>query len=125
MTPLPPITNINSIDDVIAAIQNIIDWSIANQSRLGYFAALYRRITIAIKQAIAENAFQNGPRMERLDVIFASRYFAALNGYFHPQAYPPPSHCWRVAFDGVTHPEPIIVQHMLAGVNAHIDLIEC
>jgi hypothetical protein len=119
---LPPITNIHSIDDVIAAIQGIIDWSIASQSRLGYFAALYKRITIAIKTAIADNAFENGPRMERLDVIFASRYFAALNGYFHPGQFPQPSHCWRVAFDGATHAEPIIVQHMLAGVNAHIDL---
>jgi len=60
--------------------------------------------------------------MERLDVVFASRYFAALNGYFHPGAYPDPSHCWRVAFEGATHAEPIIVQQMLAGVNAHIDL---
>ena len=60
--------------------------------------------------------------MELFDVTFASRYFAALNGYFHPGAFPQPSHCWRVAFDGATHPEPIIVQHMLAGVNAHIDL---
>jgi hypothetical protein len=122
MPPLPPITGISNIDDVIAAIQGIVDWSIASQSRLGYFAALYKRITLAIKKAIADGAFDDGPRMERLDVIFASRYFAALNGYFHPGAFPLPSHCWRVAFDGATHEEPIIVQHMLAGVNAHIDL---
>ena len=121
-TPLPPITGINNIDDVINAIQGIVDWSIANQSRLGYFAALYKRITLAIRKAIGDGAFQDGPRMERLDVVFASRYFAALNGWFHPGAFPPPSHCWRVAFEGASHEEPIIVQHMLAGVNAHIDL---
>jgi hypothetical protein len=121
-SPLPPITGINTIDDVIAAIQGIISWSIDNQSRLGYFAALYKRITLAIKTAIADHAFQDNARMERLDVVFASRYFAALNGYFHPGAFPLPSHCWRVAFDGATHEEPIILQHMLAGVNAHIDL---
>ena len=121
-SPLPPITGVNTIDDVIAAIEGIIAWSIDNQSRLGYFAALYKRITLAIKQAIAEKRFQDNARMERLDVVFASRYFAALNGFFHPGAFPQPSHCWRVAFDGAAHPEPIIVQHMLAGVNAHIDL---
>ncbi len=121
-TLLPPITGINNIDDVINAIQGIVDWSIANQSRLGYFAALYKRITIAIKVAIGEKRFQDNPRMEHLDVVFASRYFAALNGYFHPGAFPLPSHCWRVAFDGAAHEEPIIVQQMLAGVNAHIDL---
>ncbi|MEA2164102.1 MAG: hypothetical protein QOK37_2229 [Thermoanaerobaculia bacterium] len=121
-TPLPPITAVTTIDQVVDAIQGVIAWSIANESRLGYFAALYKRITIAIRAAIAQNLFQNGPRMELFDVTFASRYFAALNGYFHPGEFPPPSHCWRVAFDGASHPDPIIVQHMLAGVNAHIDL---
>jgi hypothetical protein len=122
LTPLPPIPTVTTIDEVVAAIEGIIAWSIANESRLGYFAALYKRITIAIRTAVAQNLFQNGPRMELFDVTFASRYFAALNGYFHPGAFPQPSHCWRVAFDGAALPEPIIVQHMLAGVNAHIDL---
>jgi hypothetical protein len=122
MPPLPPIPVVTTIDEVIAAIETIVAWSKQSQSRLGYFAALYKRITIAIRAAIAAGKFQNGPRMVRLDVTFASRYFAALNGHFHPGDYPQPSHAWRVAFDGALHPEPIIVQHMLAGVNAHIDL---
>jgi hypothetical protein len=121
-TPLPPIAPVTTIDEVIAAIQGIIGWSIANESRLGYFAALYKRITIAIRQGIAQHLFDDGPRMERLDVTFASRYFTALNGYFHPgPAYPHVSHCWRVAFDGAQLPGPIIIQQLLAGVNAHID----
>lgn len=122
MPPLPPIAGVTTIDQVVDAIQTIVDWSKQNQSRLGYFAALYKRITIAIRTAIAEGKFEDGPRLQRLDVTFASRYFAALNGYFHPGTYPKPSHCWQVAFDGALHEEPIIIQHMLAGVNAHIDL---
>jgi len=118
----PPIPTVTHIDEVIAAIQGIIDWTITAESRLGYFASLYKRITIAIKQGIASNLFQDGPRMERFDVTFASRYFAAFNAYFYPAQYPSISHCWRVAFDGAQLPAPIIVQHMIAGVNAHIDL---
>ena len=122
-TPLPPIAPVTHIDEVIAAIQGIVDWSKANESRLGYFAALYKRITIAIRNAIAQGLFDDGPRMERFDVTFASRYFTALNGYFHPgPEYPHVSHCWRVAFDGAQLPGPIIIQQMVAGVNAHIDL---
>ena len=121
-TPLPPIPSVTSIDQVIDAIQGIVDWSIANESRLGYFAALYKRITIAIRKGIGDHLFDDGPRMERFDVIFASRYFAALNGYFHPAQFPVLSDCWRVAFEGALLPAPILVQHMLAGVNAHIDL---
>lgn len=118
--PLPPITNIRTIDDVIAAIEGIIEWSLANVSRLGYFAALYKRITIAIKQNLPN--FQDPARMERLDVTFASRYFAALNAWFWPAQYAPLSQAWRVAFQAAALPKPIIVQHLLAGVNAHIDL---
>lgn len=121
-SPLPPILPVTSIDQVIDTIQGIVDWSIANESRLGYFAALYKRITIAIRKGIADHLFDDGPRMERFDVIFASRYFAALNGYFHPAQFPVLSDCWRVAFNGALLPGPILVQHMLAGVNAHIDL---
>ncbi|HEX7830597.1 MAG TPA: DUF5995 family protein [Thermoanaerobaculia bacterium] len=120
MQPLPPITNINTIDDVINAIESIINWSIANESRLGYFGALYKRITIAIKQNLPK--FQDPARMERLDVTFASRYFAALNAWFWPAQYSPLSQCWRVAFQAAALPKPIIIQHLLAGVNAHINL---
>ena len=120
MQPLPPIANIRTIDDVLAAIEGIITWSIANESRLGYFGALYKRITLAIKQNLPN--FQDPPRMERLDVVFASRYFAALNAWFWPAQNAPLSQAWRVAFQGAALPHPIIVQHLLAGVNAHIDL---
>src|SRR5215212_2559959 len=120
--PLPPITNINTIDDVVHAIDGIIAWSLAQPSRLGYFAALYKRITVAIRTAVQQGLFQNNPRMEHFDVIFASRYFSALNGWFWPSQFPPASKVWQVAFEGSGLPEPIIVQQMVAGVNAHIIL---
>jgi hypothetical protein len=120
--PLPPIPTVTTIDEVVAAIESIIDWSISASSRLGYFAALYKRITIAIRTAVSQGKFDNATRMQRFDVTFASRYFAALNGYFHPKQFPKPTRSWRVTFDAASRPEPIILQHLLAGVNAHIDL---
>jgi hypothetical protein len=60
--------------------------------------------------------------MQRFDVIFATRYFDALNGYFHPDQFAKPTRSWRLTFDAASRPEPIILQHMLAGVNTHIDL---
>jgi hypothetical protein len=119
---LPPIATVTTIDEVLAAIESIIGWSIGASSRLSYFAALYKQITIAVRTAVADGAFQNGPRMERFDVASASRYFAALNGFFHPGQFPKPTHAWQVPFDAAQRPEPIILQHMMAGVNAHIEL---
>jgi Family of unknown function (DUF5995) len=121
-TPLPPIPAVTAIDGVVQAIDSIIDWSICVSSRLGYFAALYKRITIAIGAAVSQGKFEDAQRMQRFDVIFATRYFDALNGYFHPDQFAKPTRSWRLTFDAASRPEPIILQHMLAGVNAHIDL---
>lgn len=121
-TPLPPIPAATTLDDVVDAIESVIGWSISEASRLGYFAALYKRITIAVRTAVAEGAFEDGPRMERFDVTFANRYFDALNGHFHPGEFAKPTRSWKVTFDAANRPKPIMLQHMLAGVNAHIDL---
>jgi len=121
-TPLPPIPTVTEIDGVVQAIDSIIDWSISVSSRLGYFAALYKRITIAIGAAVLQGKFEDAQRMQRFDVIFATRYFDALNGYFHPDKFAKPTRSWRLTFDAASRPEPIILQHMLAGVNTHIDL---
>ena len=54
--PLPPIPPVTKIDEVVEAIQSIVDWSISTSSRLGYFAALYKRITIAVRTALHKGA---------------------------------------------------------------------
>ncbi|UMB69323.1 DUF5995 family protein [Mycobacterium paraterrae] len=119
---LPPIPTVTTIDEVVDAIESIIDWSISQSSRLGYFAAMYKRITIAIGAAVSQGMFEDGPRLQRFDAIFATRYFDALNGLFHPAKFPAPTRSWHATFDAAIRPEPIIAQHLLAGVNAHIDL---
>ena len=60
--------------------------------------------------------------MERFDVTFANRYFEALNGYFHPREFAKPTRSWKVTLDAASRPAPIMLQHMLAGINAHIGL---
>jgi len=117
--PFPPMSR---LDAVVSALDSVIEWSIATSSRLGYFAALYKRITIAVAAAVRNGAFQDGPRMERFDAAFASRYFDALNGYFHPNDFPRPTRAWQKTFDAADRVDLIMLQHMLAGVNAHIDL---
>jgi hypothetical protein len=110
---------VQTIDDVIRALDGIIDQAWNEKSRLGYFAALYRRVTQAVKDGIAQGKFDNGPLMERLDVNFASRYLDALQQFRSGQ---PPTRCWLVAFQAVSHWRPLVVQHLLAGINAHINL---
>jgi Family of unknown function (DUF5995) len=117
--PFPPMSR---LDAVLSALDSVIEWAIAGSSRLGYFAALYKRITIAVAIAVKNGVFEDGPRMERFDAEFASRYFDALNGYFHPKEFARPTRSWQKTFDAADRDDLIILQHMLAGVNAHIDL---
>jgi Family of unknown function (DUF5995) len=120
--PFPRIPAATTLGEVIDAIASVIHWSIDASSRLGYFAALYKRISIAVRTAVDDGAFDDGPRMERFDVTFANRYFDALNGYFHPGEFGKPARSWTVTFDAASRPKPIMLQHMLSGINAHIGL---
>ena len=109
----------NNIDEVIDQLSQIIDWSIQNNSPLGYFPALYRKVTILVKEKIAENHFDDGKRMEQLDVIFANRYLEAFYQYQNKEKL---SESWKVAFDAGEGFWPIVLQHLLLGINAHINL---
>lgn len=109
----------NTIDEVIARLTEIIDASRRQPSRLGYFAALYRKVTIKVKEGIANNVFQDGERMARLDVIFANRYLEAYD--LHRQGKQPTA-AWQVSFEAAEQWRPLILQHLLIGINAHINL---
>ncbi len=110
---------IKTIDQVILALDEIIADSINKQNPLGYFAALYRNVTIKVKEGIKNNFFDDGPRMEKLDVVFAKRY---LDAYQEWQVAQKPTESWKSTFEISTKYWPIVLQHLLLGMNAHINL---
>jgi hypothetical protein len=107
------------IAEVVDRLTDITAWARRHESRLGFFAALYRTVTIEVQRGIADGRFENPERMERLDVIFARRYLDAFESY---QAGRPVPRSWRLAFDASTRWRPIVLQHLLLGMNAHINL---
>ena len=107
-----------SIDEVIAQLDAVIARSIVEKSRLGFFAALYRNVTLQVKEGIRTGRFEDGPRMERLDVLFANRYLIALEQFRRGES---PGVCWQMAFTAAARWRPIILQHLLLGMNAHIN----
>lgn len=110
---------ITSIDQVIDELNNIIEWSIRHNSRIGYFAVLYHRVTCRIKEGIERGEFEDGKRMERLDILFATRYIHAWQEWTNHKT---PTQSWEVAFEATKNTSTIILQHMLLGINAHINL---
>jgi len=107
------------IDEVIQNLDRIIDRSIATGSRLGYFAALYRKVILKVARGISQGQFEDGSRMERLDVLFANRYLDAFELFQQGRAV---SASWRLVFETTAEWWPIVLQHLLLGINAHINL---
>ena len=108
----------SSIDHVIHELDRIVRASAERRSPLGYFAALYKRVTIAVAVGIEQNQFEDGPRMEKLDIIFASRYLDAYRSF---QAGEGASQSWVAAFSPQA-PRLTTLQYLLLGMNAHISL---
>lgn len=108
-----------SIDEVILALDQIISEAIKNDDPAGYFAALYRKVTIKVKEGIASGYFDDGPRMEQLDVVFALRY---LDANAVNRRNEPVTESWQKTFDLSGNYWPIVLQHLLMGMNAHINL---
>lgn len=108
-----------TFDDVLAALDAVIAAALAKQSRLGFFAVLYREVTAQVKAGIAANRFEDGARMERLDVLFANRYLEAYENFQNGRRA---SACWEAAFNAAPAWRPLILQHLLLGINAHINL---
>ena len=86
---------------------------------MGYFAVLYHRMTKAILEGIENGSFQDGARMQRLDTIFANRYLKAWHAYTANQ---PCSRSWKKAFDACRGDKLTVIQHLLLGINTHINL---
>ncbi len=108
-----------TIDEVIENLEQIIQSSKTEENPLGYFAALYYKVTISVKDKLGKNYFEDDERMEQLDVIFANRY---LSAYFNYTTCKPTTKSWENTFKSSHIRNLIVLQHLLLGMNAHINL---
>ena len=108
-----------TIDDVIRQLDEIIARAQRTGSCLGYFAVLYRKVTARVKEGIENGLFEDNERMAHLDVRFANRYLEAFRQYRDGES---PTRSWQSAFTAATAWSPIVLQHLLLGMNAHINL---
>lgn len=108
-----------NIDEVVDGLAAIVREAQQDGDRIGYFAALYRQVTVEVRRAIHEGQFDDGPRMDRFDTLFGNRYFDAYDAWRRDRSGP---RCWRETFGLLDDERTIIVQHLILGVNAHINL---
>jgi hypothetical protein len=60
--------------------------------------------------------------MEQMDVNFARRYFDAYDAW---QSGRPPTQSWNIAFEALENQSLTVMQHLILGMNAHINLDLC
>ncbi len=85
----------------------------------GFFPALYSQVTAEVAVGIEEGRFEDGERMELLAVTFAGHYLRARRGHNGGGGTVP--RCWRASWDVATDVDLVIVQHLLLGINAHVN----
>ena len=109
-----------TIDQVLLRLNDIIDQSLRDADRVGYFVSLYARVTSNVRRAIiAGGVFEDNARMERLDVVFANRFLEAYDQF---KAGQHPTQSWQVCFLVLDDKDALVLQHLLLGMNAHINL---
>jgi Family of unknown function (DUF5995) len=108
-----------TIDDVLEILARIVADTLADRDPLGYFPALYRQVTLEVKDGIDRGLFDDGQRMARFDALFANAY---LEAYAKFRAGKVTSRAWRFAFDRSLSGQLIILQNLLLSINAHINL---
>jgi hypothetical protein len=110
---------IQTIQDVINQLTQIEQQCTLSKNKAGLFAALYKRMTVAVTENINANNFEDNARMEKLDMIFAQRYLNAYAAYYSKAVC---SLSWKEAFDSCSENPLIVLQHLLIGINTHINL---
>jgi hypothetical protein len=98
--------------------RRISQWQATGDQRV-IFLRCYWMMTSNMLLAVEDGQFVDGIWVKRLLQRFAVYYLAALNTYEHqPETTPL---VWRSAFDTARTGKLLPVQHLLLGVNAHIN----
>jgi hypothetical protein len=113
----PPV---DSIDAAIAAMDREVDRCLECGDASGYFTVVYRAVTERVRDGIAAGDFADGEQMEHFDVLFAQRFLDARDAWnSHSEGVP---ESWRLAFETAENRRCLVAQHLLLGINAHINL---
>ena len=107
-----------TIDEILSKLDRIIESYILDNNYLGIFAYVYRRKTDQIKTEVELGKFEDNERMQKFDILFANLYLKAYRNYMENK---PVSKSWELSFQAKNE-KLTIIQHLLLGMNAHINL---
>lgn len=102
---------------IAAALQDRLDTLPPEAAHRATFLAVYRRVTLAVAEAVRVGTFEDPGWVSAWDAVFADLFLAAHDADLAGAHVPRP---WRLAFeaDPALHP----LGHLLLAMNAHINL---
>lgn len=100
------------LDDTIEELRSV---ALAANDATGHFPAMYARVTDRVRQAAAAGEFGDGEGMVRFARAFAGWYLRPRAGV------EPASGSWSAAWAVGGDRRLLIVQHLLLGINAHVN----
>ena len=112
--------NSPTIYTLIKQLKLIVDETRSINPNLSYFAIfnLYFTINVA-KKLLKENYFEDNEKVQRLIVIYISHYITVYDKWKMKEEIPS---CWKIAFDFSKNKNRMIIQNLLLGVNAQLNL---
>ena len=107
------------IGELVSEMRVVVDAAREHDDANGYFAAMYLGVTTTVERGLTDGTFTAPDRLSELTTTFARRYLDALR--LHRDGARP-TESWQVAFRAAQTWRPTVLQHLLLGMNAHINL---
>lgn len=109
---------VNGVPDVVRRMEQIQD-QLPPTDGVRWFDHLYLEVTRAVAAGLDASSFRDPAFMQRLDVVFANRYFAAFDAAEAGSADLPAA--WAPLFESRHETAIAPLQFALCGMNAHIN----
>ncbi|HEY6030648.1 MAG TPA: DUF5995 family protein [Gaiellaceae bacterium] len=100
-----------TVAEVVARMEAILA-GLPENDGVAWFTRLYLAVTENVQAALRPRAFADPRFLERLDVVFANLFFAALEK---------PPRAWAPLLACRAQPDTAPIQFALCGMNAHIN----
>lgn len=111
---------LSTVDEVATLLERLEAHCLPVRDHRGVFATAYLQITRAIRAEIEAGGFQDPRWATAYLVRFGDLYRRALLAYESGRLDEVPK-SWRLAFDAACEGRGLVLQHLLLGINAHIN----
>lgn len=109
-----------TVTDVAAGLEQLEAYCLPRRDRRGVFITAYLEITRSLAAELQAGGFTDSLWSARYLVCFGNLYRRALLAYEEGHLEEVPK-SWQIAFDAARDQTGLVLQHLILGINAHIN----